>query len=71
MNNIFIPKKIKVTSNIQLDTKSGKIAFVIIEDEYGHYPSLEQFNLWKHAESEVFDFDNIPLNNYEFYKESP
>lgn len=70
MNNIFIPKKIKVTSNAQLGTKSGTIAFVIIEDEYGNYPSLEHFNLWKNAQSEVFDFDNIPLNNYQFYKKS-
>lgn len=70
MHNIFIPRKIKLSSNIQLNTKSGTIAFVIIEDEQRSYPVLEHFNLWKNPESEVFDFDNVPLNGYQFYQES-
>lgn len=63
-NNLFIPKKIKVGFQNRSDTYTGKLGYVIYEDEKGVWRKESSWNSWRDKNIQEVEFDNKPVNGF-------
>ena len=68
-SNLFIPKKIHVGFQNRSDTYTGKLAYVIYEDEKGKLRKETSWNSWRDKNIEVKVLDNKPINGFTFNKD--
>jgi len=64
MQNIFIPKKIKVGFQKRDGTYTGSLAYVIYYDEKNVLRKQTSWEGWRHKNIEPQDFDNIPTSGF-------
>lgn len=58
--NLFIPKKIHIGFQERDDTYTGKLAYIIYEDEKGQLRKKESWNGWCDSDIEKIVLDNTP-----------
>ena len=63
-NNLFIPKKIKVGFQNRSDTYTGKLGYVIYQDEKGEWRKEKSWNSWRDKNIQEVEFDNKPINGF-------
>lgn len=66
MTNLFIPKKIHVGFNNRSDTYTGKLGYVIYEDDKGVLRKETSWNSWRDKNIDAVSFDNTPQPNFVF-----
>ena len=66
MVNLYIPKKIHVGFNLRKDTYTGKLGYVIYEDEKGVRRKEQSWNSWRDKTIEPVSFDNTPQSSFVF-----
>jgi hypothetical protein len=59
-NNIFIPKKIKVGYNERKETYTGKLGYIIYQDNKGVWRKEKSWTSWKDDKIPADEFDNTP-----------
>ena len=63
-NNLFIPKKIKVGFQNRKDTYTGKLGYVIYQDEKDIWRKEKSWNQWRDQSIQEIEFDNKPVNGF-------
>lgn len=58
--NLFIPKKIHVGFQSRRDTYTGKLAYLVCEDEKGKIRKEYSWNSWKNDSIQTLTLDNTP-----------
>lgn len=66
MTNLYIPKKIHVGFNNRSDTYTGKLGYVIYEDDKGVLRKETSWNSWRDKNIDAVSFDNTPHPNFVF-----
>ena len=64
MSNLFIPKKVHVGFNKRSDTFTGKLGFIIPENDDGTLRQEKSWNGWKDASIEPLVIENTPQPNF-------
>ena len=59
-SNLYIPKKIHVGYQLRDDTYTGKLAYIIYEDETGVIRKKASWDNWINKTLEQHVFDNVP-----------
>lgn len=70
LNNIFIPKKIKVGYNNREDTYSGKLAYITYIDEKGKLRKEKSWNSWRDKGLNEDNFENEPTSGFVLNKKA-
>lgn len=63
-SNLFIPKKIKVGFQKRQDTFTGKLGFVIYQDEKNAWRQEKTWNNWRSSEIQEVELDNLPISGF-------
>lgn len=63
-SNLFIPKKIKVGFQSRKDTFTGKLGFVIYQDEKNEWRQEKSWNNWRTSNLKEVELDNLPLSGF-------
>lgn len=68
MEQMFIPKRIKIGFQARNDTFTGKLSYIIYFDEKGKLRKEASWNSWKDDAIDTLEFDNTPQPGYIFNK---
>lgn len=68
MKTCFIPKKLHIGFQKRNDTFTGKLAYIIYEDEKGVLRKEKSWNSWRDESIETIVIDNVPTPNFVFNK---
>ena len=68
--SFFIPKKIKVGFQHQLDTYNGKLAYIIYYDKSGILKKEKSFNSWIDDSIETVEYENEPTSGFVLNKKA-
>jgi hypothetical protein len=63
-SNLFIPKKLKIGFNNRADTYTGKLGYVIFQDERGIWHKEKSWEGWIDKEIDVLEIDNDPTEGF-------
>lgn len=63
-SNMFVPKKIHVGYQDRTGTYTGKLAYVIYEDEKGKLRKETSWNSWRDKKIPAEVFDNVPTEGF-------
>lgn len=64
MDKLYIPAKLKVGFNNRKDTYTGKLAYVIYQDEKGKWRKETSWENWKDDKIETEFIDNEPISGF-------
>jgi hypothetical protein len=64
MDNLFIPKKIKVGYQKRTDTYTKKLAYIIYYDNKNQLRKQTSWESWRDKAINSDEFDNVPTNGF-------